>query len=219
MMAKLKFSVPGIPETKGSWKAIGGGRLKRDNPREKAWSTAVAWAAKAASFAALGGRAPSGPSSRRIRAVIDCYLPTPKGNAHKRDLDKLARSILDALTGLLYKDDEQVDELHIRKVIRDKSPGADVTIEELAGEPASAAQSLIVAQVLDERHRQDEKWGGADHDDEHEARDWLAFIDEHRIRARKVINDRDAFRQRLIVIAALAIAGIESIDRGGLAGV
>ena len=218
-MGKLKFSVPGIPETKGSWKAIGGGRLKRDTPREKAWATAVAWAAKAASFAALGGRAPSGPSSRRMRAVIDCYLPTPKGNKHKRDLDKLARSILDALTGLLYKDDEQVDELHIRKLVRDNSPGADVTIEELVGEPANAAQSLIVAQILDERQRQDEKWGGADHDDEHEATEWLSFIDEHRLRARKVVSDRDAFRHRLVIIAALAIAAIESIDRGGRASV
>lgn len=72
-----------------------------------------------------------------------------------------------------------------------------------------------IRQILEERRRQDQQWGGENHDDEHDACEWLAMIDEHRARARKVVHDRDAYRARLVVIAALALAAIESFDRGG----
>jgi hypothetical protein len=77
-------------------------------------------------------------------------------------------------------------------------------------------QEAILAEVLAERDRQDEQWGGPKHDDDHIEQDWFAFIGNQIDKA-----ERESFRlyaestprDRLIKIAALALAGIESIDR------
>lgn len=61
-----------------------------------------------------------------------------------------------------------------------------------------------------ERVRQDAQWGGASHDDGHPMLDWLDFIDHQITRARGLPHQ---IRDRLVKIAALAVAGIESIDR------
>ncbi len=73
-------------------------------------------------------------------------------------------------------------------------------------------QGLIFREVESERDRQDAKWGGVDHDDEHTAYDWGSWI---RHRAILVANGLSApERRRLLVeIAALAVAAIESHDR------
>jgi len=83
----------------------------------------------------------------------------------------------------------------------------------------SPEQYTIVEQLLAERVSQDQQWGGPDHDDAHTRREWLGFVEEHATRARKAIGrrqqaiDLDEYRRRLVVIAALAIAAIESHDR------
>lgn len=97
----VSFWVDGMAETKGSFVGLGGGRVKGDNPREAAWREAVAWAAKLAMRRKLlltGG----------ALVTLDFVLPAPVGNKHKRDVDKLCRSCLDAMTGLVYVDDENV---------------------------------------------------------------------------------------------------------------
>jgi hypothetical protein len=68
-----------------------------------------------------------------------------------------------------------------------------------------------------ERERQDALWGGPSHDDNHDALDWLEFIDYQVTRTHDAVNfpyevDWTA-RERLVKIAALAVAAIESIDR------
>lgn len=75
----------------------------------------------------------------------------------------------------------------------------------------------VLAEVLEERRRQDAKWGGLDHDDEHDWWDWDRFIGEHLDRARHVNNDSDwdVRRKQLIRVAALAVAAVESMDRKG----
>lgn len=65
----------------------------------------------------------------------------------------------------------------------------------------------IMLEICVERARQDDKWGGPEHDDEHSVNDWADFI---RMRLSKQGN---TFRQRMIEVAALAIAAIESTDR------
>jgi hypothetical protein len=80
--------------------------------------------------------------------------------------------------------------------------------------------SAVEAAVRAERAAQDAQWGGAAHDDEHDAGDFLEFI---AIQAGKAVHDYDkaktceeenaAFRARFVKIAALAWAAIESIDR------
>lgn len=67
----------------------------------------------------------------------------------------------------------------------------------------------IVAEIHAERDRQDAQWGGVEHDDCHSSSDWMDFIDHQLDRW----HEEGEARVRLIRIAALAIAGIESIDR------
>lgn len=103
-MFVCRFWIDGVPETKGSWRAIGGGKMKRDNPREKAWSDAVGWAAKAKMI----GRK---PYDGHVAVTADFMVPPIVGTKNKRDIDKLVRSVLDAITGIVIVDDELVYKL------------------------------------------------------------------------------------------------------------
>lgn len=73
----------------------------------------------------------------------------------------------------------------------------------------------LLGQILEERRRQDAQWGGPQHDDEHTRREWTALVAEHVDRSRKVREDREAWRARMVVVAALAISALASYDRGG----
>lgn len=115
MITRLAFRVDGFPQTKGSWrpagrKRTGGIRLVPDNPEETAWADSVAWAARAV----LRGHQ---ADARRYAVALDFTLipPPNRTRKHRRDIDKLARSCLDALTGIVYLDDEQVDKLEVTK--------------------------------------------------------------------------------------------------------
>lgn len=136
-MSTLRFEVAGLPETKGSWVSVGRGKMRRDNPRERAWSDAVAWSAKLA-LTRLAARASVPRPTSRFAVTIVCYLPPAVGQKNKRDVDKLARSVLDALTGIVYGDDEQVDSLAVRKfIVPPSKAGAYVRVAELKARRAS----------------------------------------------------------------------------------
>jgi crossover junction endodeoxyribonuclease RusA len=104
--------VDGVPETKGSWIPLGGGRVKADNPRERGWANAIAWSAKLQ----VRGRK---PGLERISVTMVFHLPPPpnKTKKNRRDVDKMVRSVLDALSGIAYADDEQVDRIEATKVV------------------------------------------------------------------------------------------------------
>lgn len=134
MIDRLSFRVDGFPQTKGSWKVAGrkrngAPRMLPDNPEESAWAETVAWAARAV---ARGHQA----DGRRYAVALDFTLVPPpnRSRKHRRDADKLARSCLDALTGIIWLDDEQVDRLEVVKGIvgpgRPK-PGVAVVITAL----------------------------------------------------------------------------------------
>lgn len=106
----VTFFVPGIAETKGSMVPVTRGVLRADNDREKAWRSTVGWYAKIA----MRGIA---IFYTRVSVTIYVTLPVPPNRTkkHRRDADKVARSMLDAFTGVVYVDDELVDDLHVRK--------------------------------------------------------------------------------------------------------
>ena len=86
--------------------------------------------------------------------------------------------------------------------------------DSLLNNPATDHFELI-AELFDMRLRQDTQWGGAEHDDEHDISEWLAFITKqtgygHRAVA---LNDLEGLRSRYVKIAALAMAAIQSFDR------
>jgi len=110
MNSYVRIDVSGLPETKGSWRGLGKGRMKSDNPREKAWADAVGWNAKLMMRGKL-------PLVGGALVTLDFILPPPVGKKHQRDLDKLARSCLDAMSGIVYTDDELVRELVSHKEI------------------------------------------------------------------------------------------------------
>ncbi len=82
-------------------------------------------------------------------------------------------------------------------------------------------QATIFQQIAVERDRQDKQWGGWSHDDKHDRKDWINFIHEHNSRAQKAVArktgqpapDLDEYRKQLVEVAALAVAGIEALDR------
>ncbi len=70
----------------------------------------------------------------------------------------------------------------------------------------------IYTEIKEERSKQDDEWGGPGHDDGHTISDWAEFIRNHAYRAETAISISTA-RYQLVRVAALAVAGIEMLDR------
>ena len=72
----------------------------------------------------------------------------------------------------------------------------------------------IFTQIAGKRCQQDIKWGGADHDDQHDPIDWEIFIKDQIVRLTDGRGQpMPEYRARLINIAALACAAMQSWDR------
>lgn len=73
----------------------------------------------------------------------------------------------------------------------------------------------VLFDVEKERQRQNDKWGGAEHDDHHTTAEFVQLIEDYAGWARTMagMNSLDKARNRLIQVAALAVAAVESIDR------
>jgi hypothetical protein len=73
----------------------------------------------------------------------------------------------------------------------------------------------VFGEIHAERERQDEKWGGPAHDDEHDAFEWSRFLQRQAMAGEQAAHRQlgPEWRKRFVNIAALAIAAIESIDR------
>ena len=74
----------------------------------------------------------------------------------------------------------------------------------------------VLDEIAAERRRQDEKWGGPDHDDRHTVSDWAGLFDERidKITAFSDLSPQPReTRQQMVILAALAVAAIESFDR------
>lgn len=71
----------------------------------------------------------------------------------------------------------------------------------------------VALEVVAERSRQDAKWGGPEHDDQHGLEDFCAFINQRTADLARGFESSDFARQKMIQIAALAVASIESMDR------
>lgn len=96
------------------------------------------------------------PWQNGIRIMVEFALPVPKaiGKAnvgwfpHRKrpDIDKLTRSLLDALTGIVYVDDSQVCMLAVNKVYAwESSPGANVTCNPISDDEAQRMAKYTAA--------------------------------------------------------------------------
>lgn len=109
----LTFTVPGQPVPKGSMKFVGRSKrgkplMTHDNQALKGYMERI----KISANIAMGGMP---PVTGAIALSCVFYLEAVTGKTigdllHKRDLDKMTRSVMDALTGIVYVDDGQVAE-------------------------------------------------------------------------------------------------------------
>lgn len=97
------------------------------------------------------------------------------------------------------------------------SKAAQIAVEEISKidscDVIPPVQMLQILRVLNERRRQDEKWGGAEHDDMHSRYEWenvLCRIVEEAIR--NPVTDEDVV-EALVEVAAVAVAWLEAIER------
>lgn len=134
----IEFRVYGIPQTKGSTKAFMRPGMRfpvvtNDNTKNKAWAGTVAEVAQRVKVS-IGALAPmEGPLCIRL----SFYLPRPKSipkrvayPTKRPDLDKMVRSVKDALTGVLYRDDSQIVSIVADKEYSEE-PGVHVSLEVL----------------------------------------------------------------------------------------
>lgn len=132
----LDVFVPGTPAPQGSIRAVvhrTTGRavaIKDNNAAQKSWRTDVGWYAAKAST----GTVHTGPVAVRVEFVMPRPKSAPKRStpaAIKRpDCDKLCRAVFDALSGVIYRDDSQVVDLHASKRIAEigETPGARIRV-------------------------------------------------------------------------------------------
>lgn len=148
MSEVLSVFVPGDAVGKGSVRAFAHrttGRIVTTSASRglPAWEHAI----REAAFAELGEawQLLTGPVSVRLRFVMQrpkshfrangsLRADAPSWHTGNRDLDKLERTALDALTGVLYRDDGQVAELIGRKPYGAR-PGLFVSVATLSETP------------------------------------------------------------------------------------
>lgn len=127
----LTFFVPGKPAPQGSHRHVGRGVLRESSPHVGPWRERVAIAA----HNAMNGRP---IYSGQVEVWLDFILPRPKSTPKTRtppaikrpDIDKLARAILDAITGTILADDAQVTYLSATKRLAeiDETPGVRIEV-------------------------------------------------------------------------------------------
>ena len=117
MTERMSFTVPGPPVAKQRPRRAPAGHWYTPQ-RTKDYEDQVAWEAKAAGVVLEAGK--------RYRIRLDIYLST-----HRRDLDNIAKSLLDGLNKLGEWDDSQVADLHlVPHSVRDASEEkVEVTVE------------------------------------------------------------------------------------------
>lgn len=138
-MKQIELIVFGTPVPQGSMRAFvipgkGGARpraiVTADNRRTKPWRQEIAAAADEAmqksGFSVFAG----------VAVNLDCrfYFDKPKSvkksvvsKITKPDTEKLLRTVGDALTGTVYKDDAQINVVHGEKHF-DSRPRAEITV-------------------------------------------------------------------------------------------
>lgn len=131
-MSGVTFTVLGEPRPQGS-KRIGRtstGRpliLDQADGRLRTWRQEVGWAAKGAmdGVELLDGPLTVRATFRLIRPISVSERRRPMPSV-KPDVDKLTRSLLDACTGVVWRDDAQVVALDIVKIYGE--PGVTVSV-------------------------------------------------------------------------------------------
>lgn len=122
---ELSFSVEGPPQPKERARRGAGGRWYTPK-RTQQYERAVRGRASMAMMGSLWP-ASSWPLDARYRVTINAYF----GDARRRDADNVGKAVLDALNGITWKDDSQVQSLTLTRVVDRSAPRTNVRIEVL----------------------------------------------------------------------------------------
>ena len=144
-MRKIEFFVPGAPVGKGRPRAARRGTgVVMFTPEKTAGYEALVAAAASNAMRAEAGPLFTGP----LEAVLEMRIPIPASwsKAHKAaalagtelptskpDIDNVAKAILDACNGVVFRDDAQVVVLIATKAFSEE-PGVRVVIREVQNE-------------------------------------------------------------------------------------
>jgi len=150
MRQSIQFFVPGRPRTAGSKRAFTNPKTGKPivtdaSKGSKPWKADV----KHFAFQVYDGPPLEGP----IMLRVIFHLPRPRSHYLKAglrpgadtwhtkrpDADKLSRAVMDALTGVLWKDDAQVAHKTVAKLYSER-PGATISVEAL--EPQKAPTEI-----------------------------------------------------------------------------
>ena len=119
----LKFTVEGNPLPKARPRIV----LRRDHraqaytpARTRAWEQQIGWAARQA----MQGRRP-------FRGPLELVLYIYRANARRADADNIEKAAADAMTGIVYEDDDQIIDCHRYKRIDRDHPRLTITVTEL----------------------------------------------------------------------------------------
>jgi Holliday junction resolvase RusA-like endonuclease len=118
MSDKVSFFVNGNPIPKQSYRAVNGGH-GYTSPHVKAWANDVA---KVANIHMMGKEMFTG----KINVELQFFLPDKR----RKDWDNLAKNVMDAMNGIVYKDDSQVTMATVEKAYDKNEPGVYVLITE-----------------------------------------------------------------------------------------
>jgi Holliday junction resolvase RusA-like endonuclease len=126
----FELMVPGRPAPQGSKRHVGNGIMVESSKAVGAWRELVAYS--------VAQSWPTGPLDGPIRVRLSFVMPRPVGTPKRRtppairrpDVDKLSRAVGDALSGVCWRDDSQVVDLHATKRLaeRDEIPGVLIQI-------------------------------------------------------------------------------------------
>lgn len=134
------FFVEGIPQPQGSKRAFHNksGRIVLVEQSRKVYP----WRDKIRGEATKHWEL-NAPTSDPVHVALRFYFKRPKKHylthglrpnaprwhVTRPDADKLARAVLDALTGVIYGDDSQVAELTVSKEYNDEKPGVLICVQ------------------------------------------------------------------------------------------
>lgn len=144
----ISFSVHGIPAPKGSMRAFmpRGARypiVTHDNTRTKPWQELVSYCANTHALSSC-------PWDGPVFLNLVFWLAKPKSlpksflwAIKKPDSDKLIRTVMDSLKGIIYLDDAQVVGKQVWKYYGDK-PGVDIEVSRILGIPEDLKQKSLI---------------------------------------------------------------------------
>jgi Holliday junction resolvase RusA-like endonuclease len=139
-MMQIIFNVIGDPKGKGRPRFSHNGKFTKvyTDKQTLNYESAIGISASQA----MGS---SDPLETPLAVFLYIKLPVPKSYSKKRleaclsglehptkkpDIDNVAKAFLDAMNGIIYKDDNQVIQLHVNKVYA-KEAGVDVMVKEI----------------------------------------------------------------------------------------